>query len=73
MQRIVIFLLVVVTVNICVAQLNFSTGWGKRSQSGNPSGITEGNCKTPVDTLMLIYKLIQNEAQKMQECEKFSK
>ncbi|XP_075221443.1 adipokinetic hormone [Lycorma delicatula] len=49
---------------LCVAQLNFSPSWGKRSFGPE-------NCKTSMDSLMYIYKLIQSEAQKVVECEKF--
>ncbi|KAK7790124.1 hypothetical protein R5R35_001172 [Gryllus longicercus] len=47
------------------AQVNFSTGWGKRSG-------TQDGCKSSMDSLMYIYKLIQMEAQKIIECEKFA-
>lgn len=48
-------------VGICTAQLNFSTGWGKRaSNSANASPLSDGNnCKTPIESLMMVYKLIQ--------------
>lgn len=53
MQRLTVMLCFafVVVMNVCVAQLNFSTGWPKRS--------TEPSCKTSVESLMVIYKLIQ--------------
>nr|WKE35821.1 adipokinetic hormone preprohormone [Kalotermes flavicollis] len=50
---------------LCEAQVNFSPGWGKRST------LQDGPCKTSTESLMYIYKLIQNEAQKLVECEKF--
>nr|AML80825.1 AKH preprohormone-like protein [Neotermes castaneus] len=50
---------------LCEAQVNFSPNWGKRS------GLQDGPCKASTDSLMYIYKLIQNEAQKLVECEKF--
>ncbi|PNF29558.1 Hypertrehalosaemic prohormone [Cryptotermes secundus] len=50
---------------LCEAQVNFSPNWGKRS------GLQDGPCKASTDSLMYIYKLIQNEAQKLLECEKF--
>nr|WKE35820.1 adipokinetic hormone preprohormone [Cryptotermes sp.] len=60
-------LLVVVALFLvfCEAQVNFSPNWGKRS------GLQDGPCKASTDSLMYIYKLIQNEAQKLLECEKF--
>lgn len=51
MKRFIVMLFFLLT-SMCAAQLNFSTGWPKRN-------IEEGNCKTSVDSLMVIYKLIQ--------------
>ncbi|XP_044741690.1 hypertrehalosaemic prohormone-like [Chrysoperla carnea] len=55
------------------AQLNFSTGWGKRSRNSGLSldvDVNDGaKCKVSVDSLMQIYKLIQMEAQKLLNCE----
>ncbi|RZF38311.1 hypothetical protein LSTR_LSTR016254 [Laodelphax striatellus] len=50
---------------LCTAQVNFSPNWGKRAAS------SEG-CKASMDSIMYLYKLIQNEAQKIVDCEKFS-
>nr|AML80828.1 AKH preprohormone-like protein [Coptotermes gestroi] len=50
---------------LCDAQVNFSPNWGKRS------GLQDGPCKASTESLMYIYKLIQNEAQKLVDCEKF--
>ncbi|XP_058815650.1 hypertrehalosaemic prohormone-like [Topomyia yanbarensis] len=58
---------------VCEAQLTFTPSWGKRSsvQLGsnmpNSFGAQDG-CKTPVDSLMVIYRMIQSEAQKILEC-----
>lgn len=45
-------------------QLTFTPAWGKRSQGAmgiNPLGSTFGQdaCKTPVDSLLVIYRMIQ--------------
>ncbi|XP_050078875.1 hypertrehalosaemic prohormone [Anopheles maculipalpis] len=59
---------------ICDAQLTFTPAWGKRSQGAmgiNPLGSTFGQqdaCKTPVDSLLVIYRMIQAEAQKIVDC-----
>uniref|UniRef100_A0A182WR25 Uncharacterized protein n=1 Tax=Anopheles minimus TaxID=112268 RepID=A0A182WR25_9DIPT len=55
------------------AQLTFTPAWGKRSQGAmgiNPLGSTFGQdaCKTPVDSLLVIYRMIQAEAQKIVDC-----
>ncbi|XP_050497269.1 hypertrehalosaemic prohormone [Diabrotica virgifera virgifera] len=66
----VIIIVIVAVIAYCTAQVNFSPNWGKRAI--NPGEENGNNCKESVDTLMLIYKIIQNEAQKLVECEKFS-
>uniref|UniRef100_U5EY62 Putative adipokinetic hormone-like protein n=1 Tax=Corethrella appendiculata TaxID=1370023 RepID=U5EY62_9DIPT len=59
---------------ICNAQLTFTPAWGKRAAGNlnlnmqNPYSTMPDNCKTPVDSLMVIYRLIQSEAQKFLEC-----
>ncbi|XP_053661848.1 hypertrehalosaemic prohormone [Anopheles marshallii] len=58
---------------ICEAQLTFTPAWGKRSQGAmgiNPLGSSFGQdaCKTPVDSLLVIYRMIQAEAQKIVDC-----
>ncbi|KAJ3639647.1 hypothetical protein Zmor_002992 [Zophobas morio] len=70
MHRVWLTVLLIALVGICAAQLNFSPNWGKRATSS--AGGENDNCKESVDTIMLIYKIIQNEAQKLVECEKFS-
>nr|CAD7266817.1 unnamed protein product [Timema shepardi] len=54
MVRLLVILLVssCLLVAFCGAQVNFSPSWGKRS-------ITPENCKTTMDSLMYINKLIQ--------------
>lgn len=37
---------------VCTAQVNFSPSWGKR---GGP----QESCKTSMDSLMYLYKLVQ--------------
>lgn len=78
------FVLVCLLLSCCNCQLNFSTGWGKRGlapppgSSSGSSGSSPGQsapatpCKASVESLMVIYKLIQNEAQKLIDCDKFS-
>uniref|UniRef100_A0A182R1D8 Uncharacterized protein n=1 Tax=Anopheles farauti TaxID=69004 RepID=A0A182R1D8_9DIPT len=60
---------------ICEAQLTFTPTWGKRSQGAlgmNPLGggtsFGQDACKTPVDSLLVIYRMIQAEAQKIVDC-----
>uniref|UniRef100_A0A182NZ26 Uncharacterized protein n=1 Tax=Anopheles dirus TaxID=7168 RepID=A0A182NZ26_9DIPT len=59
---------------IAEAQLTFTPTWGKRSQgamSMNPLGgssFGQDACKTPVDSLLVIYRMIQAEAQKIVDC-----
>nr|CAH7721593.1 unnamed protein product [Callosobruchus chinensis] len=64
MYRVITIAVIISLIGFCVAQVNFSPNWGKRALSGD----NESNCKENVDTIMLIYKLIQNEAQKLMEC-----
>ncbi|CAH1377800.1 unnamed protein product [Tenebrio molitor] len=71
MYRVLLIFLLVAFVGVCSAQLNFSPNWGKRVSSTTGGGESD-NCKESMDVIMLIYKLIQNEAQKLVECEKFS-
>lgn len=52
---VVVIAIILVMVSVSAAQLNFSTGWGKRASSR----AVENDCKTSVDTVMLIYKIIQ--------------
>ncbi|RZB41086.1 Adipokin hormo domain containing protein [Asbolus verrucosus] len=70
MYRVLLVVLLIAFVGVCSAQLNFTPNWGKRTSS--PAAGESDNCKESVDTIMLIYKIIQNEAQKLVECEKFS-
>lgn len=60
MKRLVLIVCFVL-ISFCTAQLNFSPGWGKRamSQSVNSGSGSDSTCKTSVESLMLIYKLIQ--------------
>ncbi|XP_012252631.1 hypertrehalosaemic prohormone-like [Athalia rosae] len=73
----------VVVVAICLilalgteAQLNFSTGWGKRSQipqTGGGSAMCSSQGKPSLNQLIAVYNLIQNEAQRILDCQKFAK
>ncbi|XP_018896272.1 hypertrehalosaemic prohormone [Bemisia tabaci] len=51
---------------LCYAQVNFSPTWGKRT-------VTQEECtsKPSMELLMYLYKMIENEAQKISDCEKF--
>ncbi|CAK9794658.1 hypothetical protein ANTPLA_LOCUS65 [Anthophora plagiata] len=56
-----------------VAQLNFSTGWGKRSQRvGVPEWAARADCasqaKPSLEQLLTVYNFIQAEVQKMLAC-----
>ncbi|XP_076630619.1 adipokinetic prohormone type 2 [Colletes latitarsis] len=58
------------------AQLNFSTGWGKRSQrvgfaeSGSLECVPRG--RPSLEQLLNVYNFIQTEAQKMLDCRKLN-
>ncbi|CAH1955681.1 unnamed protein product [Acanthoscelides obtectus] len=68
MYRVIVAAVIISLIGFCVAQVNFSPNWGKRALNGD----NEPNCKENIDTIMLIYKIIQNEAQKLIECGKLS-
>ncbi|XP_076229567.1 adipokinetic prohormone type 3 [Nomia melanderi] len=72
----VIFLLCLILDSGAQAQLNFSTGWGKRSQRRGPldSGSVEcGSRVTPsLEQLLNVYRTIQMEAQQMLDCRKLN-
>ncbi|XP_044267367.1 hypertrehalosaemic prohormone [Tribolium madens] len=68
MHRVLLTVLIITFVSLCAAQLNFTPNWGKRTPTEGESN----RCKESVDTIMLIYKIIQNEAQKLVDCEKYS-
>ncbi|KAJ6641637.1 Adipokinetic hormone [Pseudolycoriella hygida] len=63
--------LITFVVSSSFGQLTFTPQWGKRS--GNPSSNSDFSnqsemCKTSMDSMMFIYKMIQAEAQKYVEC-----
>nr|Q17128.1 RecName: Full=Hypertrehalosaemic prohormone; Contains: RecName: Full=Hypertrehalosaemic hormone; Short=HTH; AltName: Full=Hypertrehalosaemic neuropeptide; Contains: RecName: Full=Hypertrehalosaemic hormone precursor-related peptide; Flags: Precursor [Blaberus discoidalis]AAA79691.1 prepro-hypertrehalosemic hormone [Blaberus discoidalis] len=64
----VLIVVVAIALVLCEAQVNFSPGWG----TGKRSAVQDSPCKGSAESLMYIYKLVQNEAQKILECEKFS-
>nr|UES72857.1 adipokinetic hormone [Carausius morosus] len=69
MKRCLLVLLVCAcAVLMCTAQLTFTPNWG----TGKRSGIPSEACKIPVESLALIGKIIQNEAQKLVECEHYA-
>ncbi|KAG5894426.1 hypothetical protein JTB14_019796 [Gonioctena quinquepunctata] len=70
MYKVIFVIVFIAFIGFCTAQVNFSPNWGKRAP--NSGDDNANNCRENVDTIMLIYKIIQNEAQKMVECEKFS-
>lgn len=62
MFRSTAIVLIICFAAICTAQLTFTPQWGKRGISQGSQvqpGQSESGCKTSVDSLMLIYKLIQ--------------
>ncbi|XP_046658769.1 hypertrehalosaemic prohormone [Homalodisca vitripennis] len=59
-------MLALALVTVCCAQVNFSPSWGKRGVS------QQDGCKASMDSLMYLYKLVQSEAQKIVDCEKFA-
>nr|AML80833.1 AKH preprohormone-like protein [Odontotermes formosanus] len=61
-----LFVVVALALVLCEAQVNFSPNWGKRS------GMQDGPCKASTEPVMYIYKLIQSEAQKLVDCEKYA-
>ncbi|KAG8234759.1 hypothetical protein J437_LFUL006591 [Ladona fulva] len=64
MNRVVVALMLVFLAAMASAQVNFTPSWGKR-------GGQEG-CKASMDSILYLYKLIQSEAQKIVDCEKYS-
>lgn len=58
-------LLVAVAFSLCAAQVNFTPTWGKRGMSAPCDG-----CKTTLESMVVILKLVQAEAQKLAECER---
>ncbi|KAI5706027.1 hypothetical protein M8J75_004165 [Diaphorina citri] len=61
----VVMFLVVLCVSQCIAQVNFSPNWGGGKRSADPPD----ECRSSMDSLKYIYKLIQSEAQKLYEFE----
>ncbi|XP_073990640.1 adipokinetic hormone isoform X1 [Rhodnius prolixus] len=57
--------LVLLTFHYTLAQLTFSTDWGKRSVRHNAP-----DCTPNPDTVIFLYKYLQNEFYKMIECGK---
>ncbi|KAJ8923495.1 hypothetical protein NQ315_010073 [Exocentrus adspersus] len=73
MYRVILIVVFISLIGFCTAQVNFSPNWGKRALSSpGTEEHNDINCRENMDTLMLIYKIIQNEAQKLMDCEKFS-
>ncbi|XP_055698900.1 hypertrehalosaemic prohormone [Phlebotomus papatasi] len=75
MTRILILAVLLTSVLMCVnAQLTFTPGWGKRSDPSVHSspGAMASESRLPVDNMdslvLLIYRMIQNEAQKLVDC-----
>ncbi|KAG5674385.1 hypothetical protein PVAND_004361 [Polypedilum vanderplanki] len=65
----------------CQSQLTFSPSWGKRASATQPQvlfGDSSSNtipqstplqaCNPKMESMLIIYRLISNEAQKMIEC-----
>ncbi|XP_076295636.1 adipokinetic prohormone type 3 [Lasioglossum baleicum] len=73
----VIFLVCLILVSGTRAQLNFSTGWGKRSERrGASDSMDSVNCGSrgapTLEQLLNVYHSIQMEAQKMLDCRKLN-
>ncbi|GAB0094790.1 Adipokinetic hormone [Sergentomyia squamirostris] len=78
MTRLLIFAVLLTSALIFTnAQLTFTPGWGKRSdgQFRGPSGniqVSHGDPRIPMDSIdslvFLIYRIIQEEAQKLVDC-----
>ncbi|XP_055695297.1 adipokinetic hormone [Lutzomyia longipalpis] len=75
MTKLVILAVLLICALVCVnAQLTFTPGWGKRSDPslhGGPGAIASES-RMPVENMdslvLLIYRMIQNEAQKLVDC-----
>ncbi|CAH1392893.1 unnamed protein product [Nezara viridula] len=63
-KAVVILSFILGLATLCLCQLNFSPGWGKRSQE---------ECKLNTEAVFYIYKTIQNEIKKLVECEKLTR
>ncbi|XP_059608470.1 hypertrehalosaemic prohormone [Phlebotomus argentipes] len=75
MTRLLILTVFLVSALLCIhAQLTFTPGWGKRSDSAlrSSQGALTGENRVNVENLdslvLLIYRMIQNEAQKLVDC-----
>ncbi|XP_033344480.1 uncharacterized protein LOC117230800, partial [Bombus vosnesenskii] len=69
----IILLLCLILNSGAEAQLNFSTGWGKRSQRLEWSAVRPecpSQARPSLEQLLNVYHLIQMEARKMLECRK---
>ncbi|VVC28311.1 Adipokinetic hormone/red pigment-concentrating hormone,Adipokinetic hormone, conserved site [Cinara cedri] len=70
-----LLLLAVFLLCACIAagQVNFTPTWGqgKRNAPSAASVQAADECKS-MDTLIYIYKLVQNEAQRIAMCERMS-
>uniref|UniRef100_A0A6M2DXG4 Putative adipokinetic hormone n=1 Tax=Xenopsylla cheopis TaxID=163159 RepID=A0A6M2DXG4_XENCH len=66
----VIAILALCLLGYSFAQLTFTPVWGKRVPNAMASNNAQGSqdCRISTDGLMLIYRLIQTEAQKLVEC-----
>lgn len=59
MYRVLLAVVVIALIGIASAQVNFTPNWGKRTVNSLNAHETENICKESVDTVMLIYKMIQ--------------
>uniref|UniRef100_A0A1L8DQ52 Putative adipokinetic hormone n=1 Tax=Nyssomyia neivai TaxID=330878 RepID=A0A1L8DQ52_9DIPT len=71
---IVLAVLLICAIVYVNAQLTFTPGWGKRSEPtlhGGQGGVSSES-RMPVENMdslvLLIYRMIQNEAQKLVDC-----
>ncbi|XP_050420930.1 adipokinetic prohormone type 1-like [Adelges cooleyi] len=72
MRPILLVALLLLCACYAAAQVNFTPTWGqgKRNGAGASTSVTD-ECKS-MDTLIYLYKLVQNEAQRIAMCEKMS-
>lgn len=67
MKLTIVILVIASSILLCQSQLTFSPNWGKRNvapanidQMNTGGGIgQDNNCKTSVDSIMLLYRIVQ--------------
>uniref|UniRef100_T1H5C7 Adipokinetic hormone 1 n=1 Tax=Megaselia scalaris TaxID=36166 RepID=T1H5C7_MEGSC len=56
------------TLALSVAQLTFTSSWGKRGNALFDQQQDPVPCKTPTEILVEIFRFVQNEGQRFIEC-----